>query len=115
MIGWVIAIGTVFAFLALRYFWEDIASWLNNTAANAVERVLGYDARRAMQRAVCRVSRVVDRLKNRAVVYSKRNVWDTHYDKVTLEASVPVYEIDDDVLQEIKEQGELVQDFQFRG
>ena len=31
MVGWVIAVGVV-ASLALKYFWEDIAQWLNNTA-----------------------------------------------------------------------------------
>lgn len=115
MIGWIIAGGAVFAVLALKFFWIDVAAWLNNAAANVVEKVLGYNARKTMQKAICKVGRVVNSLKNRAVVYNKRNVWDTHYDKVTLGASIPVYEVDDDVLQELQKQGELVQDFQFKG
>ena len=34
--GWVIAAGIVIASLAVFHFWEDIASRLNNVAANAV-------------------------------------------------------------------------------
>lgn len=49
-IGWVL-VGAGLT-IALRYFWYGIRDWLNNTAANAVERVLGYNARKTMRRAV---------------------------------------------------------------
>lgn len=113
LIGWVL-VGAVLTG-ALLYFWNDIRDWLNNTAANAVERVLGYNARKTMQRAVCVVDRVVNHLRTRAVVYNKKNALDTHYDRVTLEATAPVYEIDDEVLQKIEQEGEQVQELQFRG
>ena len=45
MLGWVV-VGLIFACAALKYFWEDIAHWLNNTAADAVERRFGIDARK---------------------------------------------------------------------
>lgn len=100
---------------ALLYFWNEIRDWLNHTAANAVERVLGYNARKTMQRAICKVDKAVNQVRTRAVVYSKKNALDTHYDRVVLEASAPVYEVDDEVLQKIQEQGELVQELQFKG
>lgn len=62
MIGWVIAGAVLGAVLltAIDRFWNDIAGWLNNTAANAVEKVLGYDARKFMQRAVSNVTKLHD-------------------------------------------------------
>lgn len=57
----------------------------------------------------------MNNLRTRAVVYNKKNPLDTHYDRVTLEATAPVYEIDTEVLEKIHEEGELVQEMQFRG
>lgn len=116
MIGWIgwVIVGAVLTG-ALLYFWNDIRDWLNNTAANAVERALGYNARKTMQRAVCRVDRIVNTLKTTAVVYNKKNPFDTHYDRVMLEATAPVYEIDTEVLDKIQEEGELIQELRFRG
>ena len=54
-------------------------------------------------------------LKTTAVVYNKKNPFDTHYDRVMLEATAPVYEIDKEVLDKIQEEGELIQELRFRG
>ncbi len=113
VIGWVL-IGAALTG-ALLYFWNDIKEWLNNAAANAVEKTLGYNARKSMHRAVCNVDRVVNMLRTRAVIYSKKFDLDTHYDRISIEAKAPVYEIDEEVLQKIKEEGELTQTFQFKG
>ncbi|MFW6030425.1 MAG: hypothetical protein ACOCRO_09260 [Halanaerobiales bacterium] len=113
IIGWVI-VGALLAG-AIAMFWDDIKNWLNNTAADAVERVLGYDARRNMHRAVARIDRVVDTIRNRTVVYTKRNHLDTYYDKVTLSAEAAPYEIDNDVLKKLRQEGELIQKFEYRG
>jgi len=113
LIGWVI-VGAVLTG-ALLYFWNDIKAWLNNTAADAVERVLGYNARKAMQRAVCIADRVVNSLRTQATVYYKRHPLDTFVDRVRLEATAPVYEFDEEVLTKIKEEGQLQQEFEFRG
>ena len=48
-------------------------------------------------------------------MYNKKNPLDTHYDRVTLEATAPVYDIDKEVLEKIHEEGELVQEMKFRG
>ena len=113
VIGWVL-VGAILTG-ALLYFWNDIRDWLNNTAANAVERVLGYSARKAMQRAVCVVDRAVNVLRTRAQVYYKKNKLDTYYDKITLEAKAPVYEFDQEVLDEIQKKGKLEQTLEFKG
>lgn len=113
VLGWVLVGAALTG--ALLYFWNDIKEWLNNTAANAVEKVLGYNARKGMQRAVCIVDRVVNMVRNHAVIYTKSNKLATYMDKVTLEANVPVYEIDDEVIRKIREQGKLEQELQFKG
>lgn len=115
MMGWVIAAGVVFAFLALRYFWEDIAAWLNNTAANAVERTLGYNAKRFMQRAVSRVTRLGNTLRNVTTVFTKKSTTEKIFHKVTLQSSAPVYEQDKDVLNELNRTGELTNEFTYGG
>ena len=96
-------------------FWNEIRDWLNNTAANAVESVLGYNARKGMQKAICVVDRVVNTVRNRAVIYTKKERLSTYMDKVTIEAKASVYEIDEEVLKEIREKGKLEQELQFRG
>lgn len=113
VIGWVI-VGAALAG-ALLYFWNDVKEWLNNTAANVIERVLGYNARKAMQKAVCTVDRAMNNLRTRAVVYSKKHPLSMHYDKVSIEAKEPVYEVDEEVLQKVKDAGQLVQEFTYNG
>ncbi|MGV8983963.1 hypothetical protein [Clostridium sp.] len=92
-------------------FWDDIKEWLNNTAADAVERVLGYGARQRMHKAVARIDRVMDVVRNQSVVFTKANSLDTYFDKTTIEAEVPYYEIDSAVLKEISNKKTLVQEF----
>lgn len=100
---------------ALLYFWNDIRDWLNNTAADVVQKYIGYSARQAMQKAVCAVDRVVNMLRTKADVYYKQNRLDTYYDKVTLEAEAPAREFDAKVLSEIDEKGTLIQELEYRG
>jgi len=113
ILGWIL-VGAVLTG-ALLMFWNEIRDWLNNTAANAVESVLGYNARKGMQKAICVVDRVVNTVRNRAVIYTKKERLSTYMDKVTIEAKAPVYEIDEEVLKEIREKGKLEQELQFRG
>lgn len=113
VVGWVL-VGVVLTG-ALLYFWNDIREWLNNTAADAVGRILGYNARKAMQRATCVVDRVINVLRTRACVYYKRDRLDIYYDKVTLESTAPVNEFEDDILEEIRRKGKLEQELQYRG
>ena len=100
---------------ALLAFWDDIKEWLNNTAADVVQQYIGYDAKKAMQRAVCKAERIVDKIRNRSVVYYKKNKMDKYYDKVTLEMEAPVYEFDQEVLDEIKKNNYIVQEMEYKG
>lgn len=112
-LGW-IALG-VAALVVLDRFWDDIAAWLNNTAADAVGRILGYDARNHMQKAVVVISKLRDTLHNRTVIYTKRKSTDLFFEKVTCEANAPVYQIETDVLKEIdNNNGQLIREFEYR-
>ena len=121
MIGWVIAgaIGlalgaTVAAVTLSDKLWEKVRHWLNNTAANVVERVLGYKARQNMHRAITKVGNIRDRLVHRnAVVYTKLDRMDSFYKKVTYEASASVEQFDDDILEQIRRERELTQEFEY--
>ena len=113
MIGWIIAAGIASALFtsAIIAFWDDIKQWLNSVAANFVEEHFGYKAREKMEFAVSKVSRVVDVIRNKSVIYTKNNRLDEYYDKTTIVAEQDVYEIDKDVIAEIDKKGELVQEF----
>lgn len=112
--GWVIAAGIVIASLVVRHFWEDIAAWLNNVAANAVERKFGINAKKLMQKAVCRVTRVMDKINNVARVFLKADK--TGYlRQIDIKATAPIYELDEDVRQELDNKKELVNNFTFNG
>lgn len=116
MIGWILlgALAGAVAVTVIDRFWESIAQWLNNTAANAVERVLGYNAKKNMHRAVTNISRVRDYLHNKTVVYAKENPMDSYFQKVTYETDAPVYQIDTEVVEEVKKQGEIVKTFEYK-
>lgn len=116
MIGWVLAGIAIGALLgtAIVAFWDQIKSWLNNTAADFVERYLGYGARKRMHRAVSTIDRAISAIKNRTVIYTKRNNMDMMFDKVTMEAEAQPYEISTDVLRKIEREGKLVQEFEYR-
>lgn len=115
MIGWLIAgalIGAV-ATTAIVAFWDDIREWLNSVAADAVEKAFGYSARNRMHRAVAKVNRVINKIRNNTVVYTKRNSLDEYYDKTTIIAEDDVYNIGEDVVKEINKKGEIVQEYKY--
>lgn len=116
MIGWIIAGAIVGALLltAIDRFWDDIANWLNNTAANAVERVFGYNARKTMQRAVAAVSKLRDTLHNNTVVYTKKDELDTHIQKITIESNAPVYEQEQEVQELFERESEQIKEFEYK-
>lgn len=116
MIGWIVAGAIVGALLltAIDRFWNDIASWLNNTAADAVEKVFGYNARKYMQRAVAAVSKLHDRLHNNTVVYTKKDRLDTHIQKITIESDAPVYEQEQEVRELFEKESEQIKEFEYK-
>lgn len=115
MLGW-IAVG-LFAGAAISTvlisFWDEIRQWLNNVAADAVERAFGYQARNKMHRAIAKIDRIAKKIRNRSTVYTKNNELDSHFVKVTTESHIPEYEIGEDIIAEIRNKGELVQEFKY--
>ena len=112
--GWVVATAVIGGALLIK-FWNNIKNWLNNTAANAVERVLGYGARERMHRAVATIDKAMNKIRNRTVIYTKKNNLDTHFHKTTLEAEASIYPIDEGILKEIEKKKVLVQEFGYQG
>lgn len=113
IIGWAL-LGSVTT-AVLVTFWDQIRNWLNNVAANMVEKVFGYNARNNMQKAVAKVDRVMDTIRNRATVYTKKDPLDKYFVKTDIVAKAPVSKIDSGVLEEIKKQSVLVQEFGYKG
>lgn len=110
--AWVI--GSVIAAGALIAFWDKIASWLNNVAADVVEEAFGYSARNKMQRAIAKIDRVMDKIRNRSTIFVKENRLDTHYLKTEIEAEADVYDVDSKIIDEIRSKKELVQEFEYK-
>ncbi len=116
MIGWIIlgAVAGALLVTAIGRFWNDIANWLNNTAANAVEKVLGYDAKKFMHRAVATVTRLHEKLHNKTVVYTRQSALDTHIHKVTLNCTASVYEQEDEVKELFEKESTQVNEFVYK-
>lgn len=115
MLGW-IAVGLLAGAAVstvLISFWDEIRQWLNNVAADVVERAFGYNARNKMHRAIAKIDRIANKIRNRSTVYTKSNQLDTHFVKVTTESHIPSYEINDEIVTKIRNEGELVQEFKY--
>jgi hypothetical protein len=112
-LGWFLVGSVAAGFLVT--FWDEIRQWLNQVAADAVEKVFGYKARQAMHRAVAKIDRVMDKVRNTSTVYTKKNPLDTHFVKTDIVAEEQVYEIDHRVLEEIQKKGSIVQEFEYKG
>lgn len=107
-----IAIGAL-VFGAVKKYWDDIKSWLNTSALDAVEKHLGYDARCTMQKAVSKLVRVGDMAFNTTVITSKRNKLDKYFDKTTIEFEETTQELSQEygpeLLEEIKKQNQRIE------
>ena len=111
ILGW-IAVGAI-ATGVLVTFWDEIRNWLNNVAADVVEKTFGYSARNKMQRAIVKVDRVMDKVRNRSTIYVKENKLDTHYLKTDIVAEADVYSVDNKVLEEIRNKKELIEEYEY--
>ena len=111
-LGWIL-VGIVVG-AALVAFWDDIRHWLDTVAADWVERQFGYEARNHMHKAVAMVDRVMQTVRNRAVIYTKRYASDLYFDKTTITCETGIENIEEDVRKEIAKQGMLVQQFEYK-
>ena len=112
-LGWIL-IGAVI-FTALAAFWDRIRDWLNNEAANFVERVLGYKARNAMYRAVCVADRVIQGVRVKARIYTKKNDLDDMYDEVIIEGMEDERDLKPEELATFNKEKEVYQEYIYRG
>ena len=108
-------LGAVLGGAALVHFWEDIKNWLNTVAADAVEKMFGYNARQNMHKAVAIVDRVMNKIKNTSVVYSKKSPTSTYFDKTTIKAETGIENVEEDVLRELQKNGNrITQTFEYQ-
>ena len=106
--------GVVLGGIAITRFWDDIKNWLNNFAADAVEKTFGYQARQNIQKAVAVVDRVMDKIKNTSYVYSKQSPTSTYFDKTTITAETGIQNVEEDVLRELsKNNNRISQTFNY--
>lgn len=99
---------------AIVHFWDDIKSWLNQVAGNAVEKMFGYQARQNIHRAIAIVDRVMDKIKNTSFIYSKKSPTSTYFDKTTVTAETGIQNVEADVLKELQKNGNrLTQEFSY--
>lgn len=110
VIGLIIGVSVV----VIHKFWDSIAEWLHNTAADAVGRVLGYNAKTHMHRAVTRITKLHDKVQNMATILFKKNELDTMYQEVTYQTDAPVYQIDTDVIKAIEQEGSIMNEFIYK-
>ena len=100
---------------ALVRFWDDIKNWLNNVAADAVERNFGYSARQNIQKAVAVVDLLVSKIRNKSIVYSKKSPTDTYFDKTTITAETGIQNVEEDVKRELINNGNrLTQTYEYK-
>lgn len=95
-------------------FWDEIKQWLNNTAANAIEKVFGYNARNLMQRAVAKVDRIMDKVRITSTIYTKKDPLSTTFEVIDITAETEAHTLDPKVLEEIQKKGVLTQEFIFQ-
>ena len=108
-------LGAIMGGAALVAFWDDIKNWLNTVAADAVEKTFGYSARQNIHKAVAVVDKIIDKIKNNSVVYSKKSPTSTYFDKTTITAETGIENIEEDVLKELnKNGGRITQTFDYR-
>ncbi|WP_042347602.1 hypothetical protein [Bacillus massiliigorillae] len=112
-LGWVLLGGIVTG--GLVTFWDEIRQWLNQVAADAVEKMFGYKARQTMQRAVVKIDRVMSSVRNTSTIYTKKNPLDSYIVKTDVVAEASIREIDQQILDEIERKKTLVQEFEYKG
>lgn len=99
VLGWIILGALIVG--AVKHYWNDIRSFLNSTALDAVEKHLGYNARLTMEKAVSKLVRIGDMAFNTTIIKSKKNKLDRYYDKTTIEFENTTQELSNEYGQEL--------------
>ena len=104
-------IATVVATSVIKEFWDKISLWLNKYAGAIVERTFGYEAKDKMQRAIVKVDKLVNKIRQKSTIYVKENPLDDYVLKTDVVAQADLRSFDKEVLKEIEERGVMVQEF----
>ncbi len=86
----------------LKGFWTQIRDWLNGTAADVVQKYIGYDARKALHKAVNKVDHVVNMIRNTTWAYYRSTPDARYYDKVKMTTEAPDYEFNSDLVNNLE-------------
>ena len=114
LVGAVLVVGlTVLAAKLVTKYWDDICYWLNNTAADVVQKYIGYDARKAMHKAVNKADRFMNKIRNVSKVYYRKDPFATYYDVVTMQNTAPTYEFDEEFIKTIDEKKALTHEMEY--
>ena len=101
--------------IMMSAFWDEIKSWLNRVAADAIERTFGFAARNRMQKAVAVVDRLVGKIRNTSTIYTKKTATATYFDKTTIVSEAREQSVDTKVLEKLEENhNRLIQEFQYQ-
>lgn len=104
--------GIIVGGAVMARFWDSIKNWLNNVAADAVERAFGYSARNNIQKAIAIVDKLVDKIRNTSTIYTKKTPTATYFDKTTVVSEAGIMDIEADVVKTIAEHNnQMVMDF----
>ncbi len=105
----------VAATVLFKKYWPRFQEWLNNHALDVVERKLGYNARKTIERAESYVTRLHDKLEHMTTVYvGRQSVLDTHFHKVTFKSTAPLYSQETDVQNAFNEQNTDARAFEYK-
>lgn len=112
----VAVLGFVFTatIIALTPLWDKIKIWLNGHAANIVEKMFGYKARKNIYQAISKIDRLVDKIRQTSVIYTKEKPWDNFYHKVEITTTIDESELDYKILDILNTEKSVEQKFEYK-
>ena len=110
MIGWVL-LGLAATALTIAY-WDRIKRWLDTIVADKIEKIFGYGARKRVHHAVSIADRVASGIRNRVLVYVKKQNG-IGYDKYEEKECKVIEDVEAEIVEEINEKGPVIQEFSY--
>ena len=110
MLGWIL-LGLAAGALVVTY-WDRIKRWLDTIVADKIEELFGYGARKRLHHAVSIADRVAGGIRNRIFVYVQK-INGKGYDKYEEKEVKIIADVEDEIVQEIKDKGPIIQEFSY--
>lgn len=98
----------------LDSFWTAVKDWLNNTAANIVEKHLGYNARRQFVKSLCTAERQIDKIIGKDILYIRESPSAQKYKKLTVNHSSKSINYDQQLINYIDEERSIVNTMDYK-